>query len=177
VPRALARDPLTTMPVPPATQSTPAAPPVSGRQATLLQNPPTSNPAISGFHIRNQYSGKCLVAPSSSEDSLVRQVKCDPKDSSQYWQLPDPRDDNPDVFQIHNVKSRNCIASDIKGFAAMVMCGCTQVDRWQFLEQGAIARPKNPTTGACLISEHDDVGDQARLSACQASPGQYWDIY
>ncbi|MGH3770588.1 MAG: protein kinase domain-containing protein [Pseudonocardiaceae bacterium] len=160
---------------PPTTQSAPAGPPVAGPQATPLQQPLASNP-VTGFHIRNQYSGKCLAAPSDSGDSLVRQVKCDPNDTGQRWQLPDPRDDNPNVFQIRNVKSRNCIGSDINGLATVAMCGYSQLDDWEFSRKEGSTRLKYPTSGQCLMAEHNGVGDRARQYLCQDFQDQYWDI-
>ncbi|MGH3864797.1 MAG: protein kinase domain-containing protein [Pseudonocardiaceae bacterium] len=162
---------------PPTPQSTPAATPVSGPQATPLQQPPASNP-VTGFHIRNQYSGKCLVAPSDSGDSLVRQVECDLNDPSQRWQLPDPRDDNPNVFQIRNVKYRNCITSDPNALATVITCEYS-IYSWEFLAKGGVTRLnfKNPYSKLCLIAENKDVGGRARLSTCQGSSGELWDIY
>ncbi len=162
---------------PPTTQSAPAGPPVSGPHTTPLQQPPASNP-VTGFHIRNQYSGKCLVAPSGSGDSLVRQVDCNPNDTSQRWQLPDPRDDNPNVFRIRNVKSENCITSDMNGLATVATCGYP-MENWEFLTKGGVTRLnlKNPYSELCLIAENNDVGGRALLSVCQTSPDRYWYIY
>lgn len=161
---------------PPTTQSTLAAPLVSGPQATPPQQPPASNP-VTGFHIRSHYSGKCLVAPSDSGDSLVRQVECNLNDPSQRWQLPDPRDDNQHVFQIRNVKSQKCITSDPYALARVVTCEYS-IYSWEFLAQGGVARLnfKNPYSELCLTTENNDIGGRARLAICRDSPDQYWDI-
>lgn len=157
---------------PPTAQSTPAAPPVSGPQATPPQQPPTSNPVIPGFHIRNQYSGKCLAAPSDSGNSLVRQVTCDQNDTSQRWLLPNPQDDNRNSFQIHNIKFQNCITSNINGLATEAMCEYAQLNGWVFSITKGNARLEYRTSGLCL----GDFGDFASLQICQDSPNQYWDI-
>ncbi|MGH3834048.1 MAG: protein kinase domain-containing protein, partial [Pseudonocardiaceae bacterium] len=157
---------------PPTTESTPAATSVSGPQAPPPQQPPASNPVISGFHIRNQYSGKCLAAPSDSGNSLVRQVTCDPNDTSQRWQLPNPRDDNQNSFTIHNVKFQNCITSNINGLATEAMCEYAQLNGWVFSTTEGNARLEYRTSGLCL----GDFGDFASLQICQDSPNEYWDI-
>ncbi|MGH3826654.1 MAG: protein kinase domain-containing protein [Pseudonocardiaceae bacterium] len=157
---------------PPTAQSTPATPPASGPQATPPQQPPTSNPVIPGFHIRNQYSGKCLAAPSDSGDSLVRQVTCDPNDTSQRWLLPNPQDDNQNSFVIRNVKFQNCITSNINGLATEAMCEYAQLNGWVFSTKQGNARLEYRTSGLCL----GDFGDLASLQICQDSPNQYWDI-